>query len=184
MMAVTHAMLGLLLAVPVALHAPEFATAAATGGLVGGALPDLDLFAGIHRRTLHFPVAGPSIGVAACAVAFASPSTLTIALAVGLLSAGVHATADVFGAGEELRPWERTNPYAVYDHVRGRWLRARYVIRYDGAPEDLAVAAVLVVPMAVVYGGLRWLIAGLLVVGIAYALTRKRLVPHFEQLLE
>lgn len=184
MMAITHAMLGLLLAVPVALVAPEFATAAATGGLVGGVLPDLDLFGGIHRRTLHFPVAGPPIGVAACGVAFASPSTLTIALAIGLLSAGVHATADVFGAGEELRPWERTNPYAVYDHVRGRWLRAWYVIRYDGAPEDLALAAALAIPVVGVYRDLRWLIAGLLVAGTAYALTRKRLVPHFEQLLE
>lgn len=184
MMAVTHGMLGLLLAVPVALVAPEFAVAAATGGLVGGTIPDLDLFVGIHRRTLHFPVAGPPIGAAACLVALASPSSLTIALAVGLLSAGVHATTDVLGAGEELRPWERTNPYAVYDHVRGRWLRAQYVIRYDGAPEDLAVAVALAIPVIAVYGDLRWLIAGLLVVGTAYALTRKRLVPHFEQLLE
>lgn len=184
MMAITHATLGLLLAVPVAVVAPEFATAAATGGLIGGALPDLDLFVGVHRRTLHFPVAGPLFGIAACSVAFVAPSTLTVGVAVGLLSAGLHAAADVLGAGEELRPWKRTNPYAVYDHVRGRWLRARYVIRYDGAPEDLAVVAILAVPVVAVYSRLRWLVAGLLVGGTAYTLARKRLVPHFERLLE
>lgn len=184
MMAVTHATLGLLLAVPVAIVAPELAVAAATGGLVGGLVPDVDLFVGVHRRTLHFPVAGPPVGVAACLVALASPSALTVALAVGLLSAGLHATTDVLGAGEELRPWERTNPHAVYDHVRGRWLRARYLIRYDGAPEDLAATAVLAIPVGVVYGDLQWLIGGLLVVGMVYALARKRLVPHFERLLE
>jgi hypothetical protein len=129
MMAITHAMVGMLLAIPVAVVAPEFALAAATGGLLGGVVPDLDLFVGVHRRTLHFPVAGPVIGGGACLVAVASPSTLTVGAAVFLLSAGLHASTDVLGAGEELRPWERTNPFAVYDHVRGRWLRARYLIR-------------------------------------------------------
>ncbi len=184
MMAITHVTLGLVLALPVAVLAPELAVAAATGGIVGGVAPDLDLFVGVHRRTLHFPVAGPATGVAACLVALSSPSTLTVGVAVGLLAAGLHATSDVLGAGEELRPWERTNPNAVYDHVRGRWLRARYVIRYDGAPEDLAVAVFLAVPVGAIYTDLRWLIGGLLVVAATYTLTRKRLVPHFERLLE
>lgn len=184
MMAITHATVGLVLAVPVALLAPEFAAAAATGGVLGGVLPDLDLLAGTHRKTLHFPVAGPPVGVAACLLALAWPSALTVGVAVALLSAGVHAASDVLGAGQELRPWERTNPDAVYDHVRKRWLRARYLVRYDGAPEDLAVSMVLALPVLVVYRGrVRWLLGGLLVTGGAYVLTRKRLVPHVERLL-
>jgi hypothetical protein len=185
MMSITHVMVGMLLAIPVAVVAPEFALAAATGGLLGGVVPDLDLFVGVHRRTLHFPVAGPAIGGGACLVAVASPSTVTVGAAVFLLSAGLHASTDVLGAGEELRPWERTNPYAVYDHVRGRWLRARYLIRYDGAPEDLAVAVLLALPTLAVYdGNVRWLLVGLLGAGGVYALARKRLVVHFERLLE
>jgi hypothetical protein len=34
----------------------------------------------------------------------------------------------------------------VYDHVRGRWIRPRRWIRYDGAPEDAALAVALAVP--------------------------------------
>lgn len=57
-MSPTHIAAGLALATPAALLAPELGTAAALGGIVGGVLPDLDLFAGRHRRTLHFPTYG------------------------------------------------------------------------------------------------------------------------------
>ncbi|WP_373188997.1 metal-dependent hydrolase [Halolamina sp.] len=185
MMAITHVLVGLLLAVPVALVAPEYATAAGVGAIVGGIIPDLDLFAGVHRKTLHYPVAGPVVGVAAGVVAVVAPSPVTVGIALALLSAGVHATTDIFGAGEELRPWERTNPYAVYDHVNGRWLRARYLVPYDGAPRDLLVALLCAVPVALTFRGeFRWLLAGLLLVAVVYTALRRRLVPHFEAMLE
>lgn len=185
MMAITHAMIGLLLAAPVALVAPEFASAAAVGALVGGVAPDLDLFVGVHRKTLHYPVAGPLVGVVAGVVAVVAPTPLTVAIALTLLSAGVHATTDILGAGEELRPWERTNPYAVYDHVNDRWLRARYLVPYDGAPRDLLVTVLCAVPVALTFRGqLRWLLAGLLLVAVVYTAVRRRLVPHFEAMLE
>jgi hypothetical protein len=182
MMGVTHALVGLLFAVPVALFAPAFAVPAAVGAIVGGFLPDLDLFAGVHRRTLHFPVAGPVAGVLAGVLAIVAPSTVTVALALCLLSAGVHAATDALGAGEELRPWERTNPNAVYDHVRGRWLRARYVVPYDGSPRDLLLAGVCALPVVAVYDGpVRWLVVAGLGLAVAYGLLRKRLVVHFER---
>lgn len=185
MMAITHALLGLLLAAPAALVAPEFASAAAAGAVVGGIAPDLDLFVGVHRKTLHYPVAGPIVGVAAGVVAVVAPTPITVAIALTLLSAGVHATTDIFGAGEELRPWERTNPYAVYDHVNGRWLRARYLVPYDGAPEDLLVTVLCAVPVALTFRGrFRLLLAGLLLVAVVYTAVRRRLVPHFEAMLE
>ena len=182
MMGITHALVGLALAVPVALSAPAFATPAAVGAIVGGFLPDADLFFGVHRRTLHFPVAGPVAGALAGLVAVVVPSATTVAVAFALVSAGVHAASDTLGAGEELRPWERTNPNAVYDHVRGRWLRAQYLVPYDGSPQDLAVTVVCAVPVVLVFDGpVRWIVVGLVALAAVYTLLRKRLVAHFER---
>lgn len=182
MMGITHALVGLLFTVPVVVLAPALATPAAVGAVVGGFLPDADLFGGVHRRTLHFPVAGPVAAALAGLVAVIAPSPVTVGLASGLLSAGVHAASDVLGAGEELRPWERTNPNAVYDHVRGRWLRARYLVPYDGSPRDLAITVVCAVPAVAVYDGpVRWLVIGMVVLAAVYTLLRKRLPVHFER---
>lgn len=183
-MVMTHVAVGLLLAVPVAVVAPEFATAAAVGAVAGGAAPDLDLLVGVHRRTLHFPVLGWLVAAPAAAAALAAPSAATVGLGVGALAAAVHATSDVLGAGEELRPWERTNRDAVYDHVSGRWWRARYVVPYDGSPADVAVTAAAATPVAVVYAGpVRWLAVGLVAAAGGYALLRRRLVPYFERIV-
>lgn len=181
-MVLTHIAVGMALSLPVALVAPEFATAAAIGGAVGGCVPDVDLLIGEHRRTLHFPVLYWPPAIVACGVALAaSPAAVVVAVAV--VAAAVHSTSDVLGAGEELRPWERTNTDAVYDHLRGRWLRGRYVVRYDGAPEDLALTVVFATPVVVHFDGLpRW-IAVSVVVAFPYAYFRKRLPKHFEKIL-
>ena len=57
MMAPTHVTIGLLIAAVVSEVTP-FGLAPAVGGLVGSLVPDIDLFVGHHRRTLHFPVLG------------------------------------------------------------------------------------------------------------------------------
>lgn len=179
MMVTTHVAAGLLLAAPVAYVAPELAVPAAAGAVLGGVLPDVDLFVGVHRKTLHFPVYYSVAGVLAAAVALATPTPLTVAAALFLLAAGVHSLSDWFGAGEELRPWERTSDRAVYLHPRRRWLRPRYVVRYDGAPEDLLLTVALAVPAAVTFDGwLRALVAGGVLLAAAYTLFRKR-VPDW-----
>lgn len=184
MMSPTHVAAGLAIASAVAVYEPAFGVAAAVGGAVGGALPDLDLFVGDHRKTLHYPVYSWPPAAVAVAVALAAPSALTWGVAVGVLAFAVHSASDVLGAGEELRPWERTNPYAVYCHACGRWLRARYVFRYDGAPEDLVATTGLAVPPLLVFDGpTRTAVAGLVVVGVVYAAVRKRVVPYFEAML-
>lgn len=184
-MSPTHVAAGLALATPVAVVSPELGTAAAVGGVVGGVVPDLDLFAGHHRKTLHFPVYAWLPAVAAAALAALRPSPATVGLAVAAVAAAVHSASDVLGAGEELRPWERTNPNAVYCHACGRWLRARYLIRYDGAPEDLLATAVLAAPALVVFDGpVRLLAAGTVAVGAVYAAFRKRLPRYFEPIVE
>ncbi|WP_049913841.1 hypothetical protein [Halococcus saccharolyticus] len=184
MMAPTHVATGLAIAVPVATVAPEYAAAAVAGSTVGSLVPDLDLLVGEHRRTLHFPTLGWVVAVPVALAAVVTPSAVTVGVALCALSFAVHSAADVLGAGEEVRPWERTNPNAVYCHLRQRWLRARYRVRYDGAPEDLLLTVVLAAPTVVLLDGpVRWF--GLLVVGIgaAYALVRKWLPPYVARLV-
>ncbi|MFC4358626.1 metal-dependent hydrolase [Halobium salinum] len=185
MMSPTHVATGLAVAAAVAAVDPALVTAAAAGGVLGGVFPDLDLFAGEHRKTLHFPVLGWIPVLVAVPLALVAPGPATVGLAVACLTAATHAASDVLGAGEELRPWERTNPNAVYCHACGRWLRARYVIRYDGAPEDLLLTVLLTAPALVVFEGpVRLVALGTIAVGVVYAAVRKRVVRYFEPIVD
>ncbi|WP_280536793.1 metal-dependent hydrolase [Halopenitus sp. POP-27] len=197
-MQTTHVLVGMAIAAPIAVQFPEIAGVVLLAGLVGGAFPDLDLYKG-HRRTLHFPVlyaaAAVAIGVAATVslggvgpaptarVGFVSlPDVVVtstpalIALAVGFAAAAAHCLMDVLGGGLELRPWEGRDDRAVYDHVRGRWIAPKRWIRYDGSPEDLAIAAAAGVPVLLVADGVfETLAVGLLGVSAVYVTVRRRL---------
>lgn len=181
-MAFTHALIGALAAAPVVALAPELAAPAAVAGIVGGLVPDLDLFVGRHRRTLHFPVVGWALALPAIGVATVVPTVATVAAAVGSASFAVHAGTDALGAGDEIRPWERTSAEAVYDHLRGRWIRPRYWIRYDGAPEDAVATAVLAAPVVAFYPTpLPTVAVACVVLGAVYALVRRQLPPVVEE---
>jgi hypothetical protein len=184
MMATTHAAVGLLLALPLAVVAPDLAAAGALAAIAGGIFPDLDLFAGIHRKTLHFPDYYWLGAVPALIVAAFVPTRATVAVAYFLLSAAVHSVSDAFGAGTEPRPWERTSAEAVYLHSRSRWLRPRYWVRYDGAPEDYLLTILFLSPGLAVFGPtVRRVALTLMVAGGAYTLVRKRLPDLEERLL-
>ncbi|WP_048075198.1 membrane protein [Haloquadratum walsbyi] len=174
MMVTTHVAAGLLLAVSVATLTPNFAIPAAIGAIIGGILPDIDLFIGSHRRTLHFPVYYTAAGGVTGLITITTPSVLTVGVSIGLLAAGIHSLSDWLGAGEELRPWERTSQRAVYIHSRRQWLQPQYIIRYDGAPEDFALTIVLAAPAVITFDG--WLrgivLAGIVIAG-GYTITRK-----------
>ena len=175
MMLPTHAMVGLALATPVSLLAPEVAPAALTGSLAGSVAPDLDLYAG-HRRTLHYPTLYALVAFPALVVALLVPVGVSVAVAAFLVAATTHCRMDRYGGGLELRPWEATSERAVYDHVRARWRRPKRWIRYDGSPGDLAALSTLGIPLWVVLDGPFQLVAGLaLAVGGVYALLRRRL---------
>ncbi|MFC7097267.1 metal-dependent hydrolase [Halobaculum marinum] len=181
-MAFTHALVGAAVAAPVVVLAPELAVPAALAGMVGGLLPDIDLFVGRHRRTLHFPVLGWALALPAGAVAAAFPTVATVSLATLSASFALHAGTDALGAGDEVRPWERTSAEAVYDHFRGRWIGPRYVIRYDGAPEDAVATAVLAVPVVAFYPApLPAVAVTCVALGVVYALVRRRLPPVVEE---
>lgn len=175
MMLPTHAIVGLALAAPLAVVAPEFTGAVSTAALVGSVLPDLDMYAG-HRRTLHYPTAYSLLAVPAIVLAVWVPTLETLSIAFFLIGAAVHCQMDRFGGGLELRPWEERSERAVYDHVRGRWRRPRRVIRYDGAPEDFALALVFGIPLVVVLPSpFQWIVLFFLGIGGVYALLRRRL---------
>jgi hypothetical protein len=183
MMATTHALAGVLLAVAVEAVAPGFGTLPLVAAAVGGALPDLDL-AAVHRRTLHFPVYYSVAAAVAAVVALALPAPVTVAAALFLAAAALHSVSDAFGGGLELRPWAGTSERAVYDHYRGRWLPPRRLVRYDGAPEDFLLAAALAVPSVLALSGPAET-AVLAAVGVSavYALLRKPLVDAGEALV-
>jgi len=184
MMATTHAAVGLLLAVPLGVAAPAVAPVAALAGVAGGVFPDLDLLAGVHRKTLHFPDYYWLGAVPALVAAAVAPAPATVAVAYFLCSAAVHSVSDVFGAGTEPRPWERTSDEAVYVHSWGRWLAPRYWVRYDGAPEDYLLTVGCFSPGLVLFGPtVRRVTVAFLVVGGLYALVRKRLPRVEERLL-
>ncbi|GAA0463232.1 metal-dependent hydrolase [Halococcus dombrowskii] len=183
MMATTHALAGVAVASLVALGAPEQVDVALAAAFVGGLFPDLDLYAG-HRKTLHFPVYYWPFALAAGALAIVSTGPATVALACFLLAAALHSTMDVFGGGLELRPWLATSERAVYDHFAGRWRRPRRWVRYDGAPEDALLGALLAVPPLLVAGApLRWLIGATVCLSVGYALVRRRVPAVTEHLV-
>lgn len=181
-MAFTHALVGAALAAPIVVLAPELAVPAALAGMVGGLVPDVDLFVGRHRRTLHFPVLGWALALPAVALALLAPGVATVAAAVGCVSFAVHAGMDALGAGDEVRPWERTSVEAVYDHFHGVWIGPRFWIRYDGAPEDAVATALLAAPVVAFYPDpLPAIAAACVALGVAYATIRRRLPPVVEE---
>lgn len=175
-MATTHLLAGVLLALPVVALVPDLGPHALLGAAVGSVLPDFDLYYG-HRRALHFPTYGLVAAPIAVAVALVAPRPLVVAGAFAVVAAALHARMDIYGGGLELRPWEGTSTRAVYDHVERRWVPPRRFVRYDGAPEDVAFAALLAVPSLIVLEAeLRWGVVALLGLSLVYGLVRKPIV--------
>lgn len=181
-MATTHVLWGMVLALPVLALAPEFAPIAFVAGLLGGLTPDLDLYTG-HRKTFHYPVYASIATVPALAFALLVPSMVTVALAVGLAGAALHAVTDTLGGGLELRPWQGTSEQAVYSHYHDRWLRPRRWIRYDGAPEDLALAGIAALALTMIDSRAVTAVAlAFFAVSAVYVLLRKPLAGVAEHL--
>jgi len=194
MMATTHALAGAALAVLVGALFPESAAGTSVlpvaAAALGGLFPDFDLYAG-HRRTLHFPVyfsAAAAIAAvgAVGAAAFVPGSALAVtAAALFLAAAALHSVSDALGGGLELKPWLGTSERAVYSHYHGRWIRPRRWIRYDGAPEDLLVAAALAVPAIYAFDGVVETAAlAAVAVSAVYVLLRKPMVTVAQALVD
>jgi hypothetical protein len=186
MMATTHALVGVGLAVFAGVVFPESAAGTSlfpvAAAALGGLFPDFDLYSG-HRRTLHFPVyfnvaAAVAVAVAAITPVFAPGAAVaTASVALFLVAAGVHSAMDAVGGGLELKPWRGESERAVYSHYHARWIPPQRWVRYDGAPEDLLVAVAAAAPVVYAVDGV--VETGILVaVGIsaAYVVVRKPMV--------
>ncbi|MFC6823970.1 metal-dependent hydrolase [Halopelagius fulvigenes] len=187
MMATTHALAGVVLAVVFAAFFPE--TAAGTvpipvvAAALGGVFPDFDLYVA-HRKTLHFPVYFSMLAAPALAVALLVPTTLTLSVALFFAAAALHSAMDALGGGLELKPWLGTSDRAVYSHYHGRWIPPRRWIRYDGAPEDLAAAVLFAAPTLYAFDG--YVQTGVLValgISAAYVVLRKPMVTAAERIV-
>jgi hypothetical protein len=175
MMLPTHAVVGVTITAPLIAIAPEHATAALSGGLVGSVFPDTDMYAG-HRRTLHYPTGYALAAVPGAGAGLILGTPLSVALAFALIGAALHCRMDRYGGGLELRPWEATSDRGVYDHARGRWRAPKRWVRYDGAPEDVLLLVLLGLPAVVVLDPpFRWVAGLALLVGGVYGLLRRRL---------
>ena len=188
MMATTHALAGVALAVLAGVLFPESAAGTSllpvAAAAVGGLFPDFDLYAG-HRRTLHFPVYFSVAAAVAVAVAVAVPATPTAAAALFLLAAALHSAMDALGGGLELKPWLGTSDRAVYSHYHGRWIRPRRWIRYDGAPEDLLAAGAFALPALYALDGVaETAVLAALGVSAGYVLLRKPMVDVTQALVD
>jgi uncharacterized MnhB-related membrane protein len=184
MMATTHALAGVVLAAVALLFAPDAGPAVVLAGALGGLFPDFDLYAG-HRKTLHFPVFYPVFALAAVGAAVLRPTPGMVAVTVFLLAAALHSVMDVAGGGLELKPWRGESERAVYDHARRRWLPPKRWVRYDGAPEDLALAGLFAAPSLVVFGSpVREGVLLALLLSAVYVLLRKPLVRVAEALVD
>ncbi|AKH96694.1 metal-dependent hydrolase [Halanaeroarchaeum sulfurireducens] len=183
MMATTHVLTGVALAAAAASAVPEVSVVAVGAAAAGGLFPDLDLYAG-HRKTLHYPIFFAIASLIAVAIATVEPTTLTVAGALFLAAAALHSIMDAFGGGLELRPWLGTSDRAVYSHFHRQWIPPRRWIRYDGAPEDLALATVMAVPALSTFDGPVALgVVALLLVSAGYVLVRKPMVRIAEWLV-
>lgn len=172
MMLFTHLLVGLL--VGLGATALGGGTAALVAGLVGGLLPDLDMFAD-HRRTLHFPVGFAVAGVPFVLAGVVLSVSVALLLGTLLAAAWLHSVMDVFGSARELRPWNRTSHRAVYNHALGGWHAPRRFV-YDGSPGDLVLCGALAAVAVGIGSPVVARIAVTLVVpATVYALSRRTL---------
>lgn len=175
-MAVTHALIGLFLAISALWIWPEMIFYAALGGFIGGIFPDLDL-AFNHRRTLHYPIIFSISSLISGAVVILAPSLVSVAVFYFFLSAAVHSLIDVFGGGLETRPWIPSDDRGVYSHTLGKWIKPKRWIRYDGSPEDLVLTITIAVPCYLFYTGLfQDLVVLTVLIGGIYTALRKKII--------
>lgn len=162
MMVITHALVGGVVGLVALFISPSMLVPAVAAGAIGGVIPDLDMLLD-HRRSLHFPVISGLLLVPAAGLFIMAPGVLSTVVCFGLAGLFFHSVTDIVGEGRVMRHWKHSDPRAAYDHLNGRWIRPRRLIK-TGTGVDLFVAAasgmILVAVLPAVYSGLVTIVVG------------------------
>lgn len=176
MMLSTHVLTGGLIGAVAASITPLNPALAITAGMLGGALPEFDFLMGRHRKTFHYPVLyglGAALLLGITVLGFSAG----LPLAILLLGAGTHSFMDMF-AGAELRSWDRSEwgEEAVYNHLRGRWLRPRRWV-YGGSIQDLLLSLICGAGLMALtqHTGIRLVSGVVLLFSVLYTATIRRI---------
>jgi hypothetical protein len=186
-MVTTHIFVSLLLAFCVSFVSPLEVGTILPIAFVGGFFPDLDMFFGTHRKTLHYPVYGSVLAVASFVFFLITHSMIIGFITIFLIGCMSHTLTDILSCGLEKYPWKKNSKQAVYNHHTKKWIPPRYIIPYDGSIEDFGVTFIggvlfLFATKTYTINYYLWMTMGLIGVAFIYTVLRKRL-PRIEQKL-
>lgn len=176
----THIITGLVIVFPFIYMFQDYTTAIVLVSVLGSFLPDIDMFFGKHRKTLHFPVYSVILLLFLIMISLFYYSLWNILLFVFLISYIIHVIGDIAGSGWEKEPWEQREERVVYDHINEQWIRAKRYIDYDGSKKDaivLLIGAVTLISVTTVFSVYNLLLYSIIisciVSGVIYTAFRK-----------
>lgn len=140
MMFPTHILLGGFLSLSSFLFAPGYVELAVLSGMAAAVLPDIDMLLE-HRKTLHRPFQFLALALFAGLLMLLLTVPWTVALFFGLLSVSAHGFSEILSSGKTLRPYQKKDDRAVYNHLSHRWIEPRRWVM-AGSGRDLLVSAV------------------------------------------
>lgn len=172
MMFSTHILAGATLGLLASFLSPSMVPVAVLAGMIGGLLPDIDMFFE-HRKTTHRPFQYLAL-VAVFSVAFFFQGGAYLLFAAFLLgSMTLHSFMEIFSNGKTMRPKKETDDRAVYNHFAGNWIEPRRTV-IDASFRDLLCTVVFSIPV-LIHGAHFYLTSAVLAWGIVYFLMADRL---------
>lgn len=172
---------------------PVYATELLIAAIIGGIIPDLDMFIGQHRKTLHnIPL---YIGLILLSLIGVINTYITeilneyifiIGLIIGLGAIG-HILSDILGSGLEKKPWEKTSNHCVYNHFTKSWIAPTHIFGHDGSIRDLSLLLILSTIIIFIQPSqlipfIHIIIYISIFIGFSYTVIRKKL-PQLEEKL-
>jgi uncharacterized membrane protein YsdA (DUF1294 family) len=145
MMFSTHILAGGTLGLLANFFAPQLVPFAVLGGMIGGFLPDVDMFAE-HRKTGHRPFQYLILTALLFAAAYIQTSSVLIFASFLFASMTLHGFMEIYSNGKTMRPTEEKDDRAVYNHITGNWIEPRRWVLCS-SKEDLALMLVVAAPL-------------------------------------